>query len=393
MSRTQEELAKALGLTWFDYQLECMAHWSQTTTERLCLYYRTGAGKSITSLACLATTGHTKALVIAPPVTHKAWLQTGEKLGIELTVMSHAKFRMPTTKLAQSVPVIADEVHLFGGHAGKGWKKLDTLAANLKAPIILCSATPNYNDAERCYCIQHILGPNSCRGGFLNFIYQHCTTQQNPFGLMPLVSGFLRFANAAEYLDSLKDVKYLPDIVQYSILDVDWGSSIPSLFSSYNFNMSKMRFMASLMERKHEKNYVDRILNDKIRFELMDWLEEVIGSATTPVIIYCASSRIATVLLNTCLDQKANAKLVTGKTSAKQKLETLESFKRGEIDILIGTGTIATGTDGLDKVCDTLILFHDTEDDAHRRQVIGRILPRGADSDATDKRIFRLVFE
>ena len=89
--------------------------------------------------------------------------------------------------------MIADEFHLFGGQKGMGWKKMDSLARHLQAPLVLASATPNYNDAERCYCIQHVLDPLSCRGGYLQFIYQNCETEQNPFGMEPKVTGFLHY--------------------------------------------------------------------------------------------------------------------------------------------------------------------------------------------------------
>jgi hypothetical protein len=58
--------------------------------------------------------------------------------------------------------------------------------------------------------------------------------------------------------------------------------------------------------------------------------------------------------------------------------------------MLIGTATLATGTDGLDKVCNTLFIVNDTDDDALRRQLIGRILPRGDSASTTAKQIFRL---
>jgi hypothetical protein len=41
-------------------------------------------------------------------------------------------------------------------------------------------------------------------------------------------------------------------------------------------------------------------------------------------------------------------------------------------------------------VCDTLVILDDTDDDALRRQLIGRILPRGADDGTAVKRIVRL---
>jgi superfamily II DNA or RNA helicase len=85
--------------------------------------------------------------------------------------------------------------------------------------------------------------------------------------------------------------------------------------------------------------------------------------------------------------------IVTGATSGKTKDNRIESFRQGAIKNLIGTASLATGTDGLDKVCDLLIILDDTDDDSLRRQLIGRIMPRGAQPQgAHDKYVYRLVF-
>jgi hypothetical protein len=43
-------------------------------------------------------------------------------------------------------------------------------------------------------------------------------------------------------------------------------------------------------------------------------------------------------------------------------------------------------------VCDTLLIVDDTDDDAFRRQLIGRIMPRGTGSNVSSKTVERLVF-
>ena len=166
MSPEIQSLADKAGVKLFDYQMQAMLEASLMAgrTQRLCLYYKTGAGKSLTALGCMILWGWHEVVVVAPPSTHDMWEALGRKLGIRVYAMSHARFRMKDTKLSRTCPVIADEMHLFGGHGGKGWKKLDTLGMHLQAPMVLASATPNYNDAERCYCIQHILDPHRDQG-------------------------------------------------------------------------------------------------------------------------------------------------------------------------------------------------------------------------------------
>ena len=84
--------------------------------------------------------------------------------------------------------------------------------------------------------------------------------------------------------------------------------------------------------------------------------------------------------------------MVTGALSGKRKQEAIDRFLTGRVPVLVGTASLATGTDGLDKVCDSLLILDDTDDDALRRQLIGRIMPRGVDSTSTHtKYVQRLV--
>lgn len=380
---------------WFPYQLDCFELWQGplAAEARLCLYYRTGAGKSITALTCVALTGAQAAVVVAPPSTHEDWTALGQQLGVAVTAVSHAKFRMPDFKLSRTVPVIADEFHMFGGHSGKGWKKLDRLAQTLQAPLILCSATPNYNDAERCYCVQHILNPKSCRGGYLEFLYQNCKTEQNPFGMMPKVTGFLHHKDAEAYLAAMPQVVYVPDNVKATIVDIPLLESVPDEFEVYGLNRRTNRIIASQMEERHQRAFLNMIDDEGLlRDDIYEILTHLVGMASTPVILYCNSSQIAEALMRSCYQYHVSAELLTGKTSPKEKNVVLNKFKRGQLDVLIGTATLATGTDGLDKVCNTMIIVHDTDDPSLRRQLMGRILPRGRDVDASSKQFLRLVF-
>src|SRR5690606_28939891 len=109
-----------------------------------------------------------------------------ERIGVSITTISHAKFRMKNYKISRDVPIICDEFHMLGGHGAVGWKKLDSAARSLRAPIALLSATPNYNDAERVYCVKHILEPDTTRGGYLSFLYEHCKVRKDPFSAIPI---------------------------------------------------------------------------------------------------------------------------------------------------------------------------------------------------------------
>jgi hypothetical protein len=290
--------------------------------------------------------------------------------------------------------VIADEFHLFGGHGGQGWKKLDGLARGLQAPLILCSATPNYNDAERCYCIQHVLDPHSVKGGYLEFLYQHCNTKQNPFGMEPLVDDrrpFRNFVDAKDYLAALPNVDYLEDDLVYNIVDLPVPAVHPPAMKDYGYNPRKGRMIASQMGERHDLVDLGLIGDDgHLRDEA--W-RELHGYSPKHTLVFAAHATVAEATARTMSAKGWRYALVTGTTSAKKKEARIQAFKDGVVDYLIGTASLATGTDGLDKVANHLFIVDDTDDDAQRRQLIGRIMPRGADTDVSKKRVYRLVLQ
>jgi hypothetical protein len=393
---TYEEYGESIGIDFFDYQTEALFGADQLKQEHLrsCLYFRTGAGKSYTALALLGIRNYNYTVVIAPPSTHPAWIAAGRKFGISVEPMSHAKFRGKRTKLQRDVPVIADEFHLFGGQRGMGWKKLDRLAGGLQAPLILASATPNYNDAERVYCIQHILDPLSCRGGFLEFLYTHCNTEQNPFGSMPLVSDeqpFKLFKDAAEFLSSLPGVFYLPDTLTYDIGEVQFPAPALNDLEGYGYNRREHKMVASDIEMRHTRVF-QQYVNEggELRSSALANLKVLLPDNKSAM-VFCNHATIAEAAAKSLIREGYDARLITGKTPAKEKNWRLEDFRQKKFKILVGTASLATGTDGLDKVCDTMIILDDTDDPSLRRQLIGRIMPRGAASDASKKRVHRLL--
>lgn len=391
---TIDELKAEAGLDWFVHQAEAFDEWTaQTGQKRACLYFRTGAGKTITSLVMVRLAGYEVATVIAPPITHEAWEKWGTRLGVKVTAMSHAKFRMKSTKLSRHVPLIADEFHLFGGHNGKGWKRLDALARGMVAPVILASATPNYNDAERCYCVQHILDPASAKGGYLEFLFANCEVEANQFGAEPLVTGFRNYASAEDYLAALPGVYYVPDEVDYTVEDVELYQPTPDEFEDYGLDRRRDRIMASQMEKRHATVRHQLIAeNGEIRPHVYDELTRIVDRSDTPVLVFCAKAEIA-YALGARLNRSSTltSAVVSGKLSQSIKSTKVNQFIQGDFDVLIGTSTLATGTDGVDKMCDTLVILNDTDDDAQRRQLIGRIMPRGADDDASRKRVYRII--
>lgn len=390
-----ESLQTKAGMELFDYQQAAMdsAAAQPGPQQRLCLYYKTGAGKSLTAIGCIVLWGYSEVLVVAPPSTHSQWIELGKVMGVEVEAMSHAKFRMKDTLMSRSKPVIADEMHLFGGHSGKGWKKLDKLAMHLQAPLVLASATPNYNDAERVYCIQHILDPHSVKGGYLAFVYAHCITRESHFGLIPHVDGFLHHRSAADYLASLDKVEYLPDDLVYSILDIPVSVCVPAEVETFGLNHRRQRIIASQMEERHARVDLAYITDfGKLYKHVYAEVKALAIASETPVLVFAAHATVAQALGASLQHDGISHEVVHGGLTTKQKQKILDGFRQGEFAVLVGTASLATGTDGLDKICDTLVILDDTDDDSLRRQLVGRIMPRGgASSTIHNKSVYRLV--
>lgn len=388
--------AQQLGIdNWFTYQLNTFEYASSLTgnQQRMCLHFRTGAGKSITAFVCLKIWGHDTATVIAPQSTHDSWLSIANQLGMTINIMTPQKWWRPNTTVSRTVPIIADELHTFGGHKGKGWKKLDTIARHLQAPMILASATPSYNDAERVYCVAHILDPVGTKGGYLAFLYKHCITEPG-FKGTPVVTGFHKFNDAEEFLVSLPGVVQLLDNRVVDIQDELMLIATPLELTMYGYDARANRVIASSMEKRiTEERY--RLFNDDglLRLVVADWLKKKIIESTTSVLIYCDHATIAEAVSKYLDSAGFDHVLVTGKTKPAVKSEYIQLFREGKTPTLVGTKTLATGTDGLDKVCDTLVILHDTQDNALRTQLIGRILPRGVDSDFSHKSVHRLILQ
>lgn len=385
------KLADLLGYSaWRPHQMEAFAEWGQIPApRRLCLYHKTGAGKTTTALVLMALAGVQHILVIAPPATHAKWREDAEKLELTVDTISHTKYRQKGYKVARDQAIIADEFHLFGGHGKVGWKKFDKMAQTLRGPIVIMSATPNYNNVERVYCIQHVLDPLSCRGGYLAFLYENCITVQNPHGLTPLVEGFKNFDSAAEYLSALPKVHYLPDDVEPQIEVVEFPAYQDDFLNRLGLDVRNQRVMASQMEERHLRNLWNKVEDSRIRLIL---LENLVLQFDQPTMVFSNSKRVAKVLATELENLSYSLALVTGDDTTPMKEAKISAFRDGDVDILIGTSTLATGTDGLDTMCDKLIIFDDTDDDALRRQLIGRILPRSAGVELANKRIIRYTF-
>jgi superfamily II DNA or RNA helicase len=384
-----EQYARAFGIkAFYPHQVEAFESVLEQGLNRACLYYPTGKGKTKTALVMMALLGQRELLVIAPPSTHMDWVAEGISIGIAVRCISHAKFRQPKYNVPNAdTAIIVDEFHLLGGRGSDGWKKFDRrIAPHLRAPFIICSATPSYNDAERVYCVHHVLDPQDAAGGYAQYQLEHCLLEVAYRGL-PNVVGFKDYGSAAEFLEALPGVYYMEDTTTFHIEDTLHTVPIPDEWTEYNFDSRTGLLMHSLMTRRISWQKLHYLADDdSLRLEVYDWLLKYIP--TEPTLIYCDKTTIAGPVAE-ALEGRFDVELLTGKTTAKRKAEIINDFRAGRTEVLVATATLATGTDGLDKVCDRLLIVQDTQDDSLRRQLVGRILPRG-DADDSDKEFYRL---
>lgn len=376
---------------WTEGQTAAHELWVTLENQRLLLFYPTGKGKTKTSLALLADRGYTSAIVVAPPSTHTSWLKDAGLLGITLRLMSIEKFRMKDTKLPRDTPLIVDEFHMTGKHNGVGFKKLSRMATKFPA-VILASATPNYNDADRVYCISYILDQGNNTGGYLTWIYKHCETRVNPFAVTPYVDGFLAFDGAAEWLLDAGYTAYIEDDAEWIEDDLILPPGTGSWFEDYGLDRHQNRIMASWMEAEHRRAYLDRVDPETGMLwpVVEDLLFNKLDERQQPWLLFCQHEKIAEAVYKSLFrhqDSNWVPYLYTGSTTKPQQV--LDQFLKdpNPFRVLIGTTAVATGTDGIDTVCDQLLIFDDiVGDGSKRRQLIGRVLARG-----TSERVTRVV--
>ena len=383
-----DELAAKLDIDWFDYQAEAFTRFDANRLKRICLFFRTGAGKTLTSLGCLVLEGCSEALVIAPPRIHDQWQTAADNIGIKVTTISHEIFRQPGYR-PPKLPIVVDEFHQLGGLQGQGWKKLRTFTDRLAEPVIIMSATPYWNSAERVFCAKRIV---EGYGNYEKFLFDECLLEPNRFSQLPTVLGFRNYASTEEWMAAQAWTCYLPDTRVIDVVDVEYEGNDPQELWDYGLDTRRMRIMASDMEERHVRRRYNLLDDDGyLRATAYEVLEGLVGNAQGPVLMYCNSSQIARGVMKSLHRNNCLVSILTGQTSPKMGKSILDDFRKGVIDILVGTATMRTGTDGLDRVCDTLIIIDDTEDDAARQQLIGRILPRGVEQPIDNKRVWRLV--
>lgn len=367
--------AKDRFTTWKSSQEEAFDKFQSLPNKRIFLFFPTGEGKSKTSLALVRSRGFDKLVVVAPKKTHAQWERDAATLGFQMKLYSPEKFRMKGTAVPTNVPWIIDEYHKLGGHAGLGFKKWKALSTRIKAPIVGMSATPNYNDADRVFCLEVTFEEHPVFN-YEDWLYKNCEVEPNRFAYYPTVTGLLNFDSPIDMLKSKPWVAFVEDTSTWNKGELVLPTWYDYKFEQYGLIERRVRVCASDMEKRHKR--VDlRFINDKgrIRKRVLKAVKEELARYPQykKWLIVCAHKSVAEALYESL---KRDVWLITGDT------KDIEPEKNGFIVAksgwLIGTTALAEGVDGLDKTCQAMLLLDDIEgDDSKRRQIIGRILPRG----------------
>lgn len=363
--------------SWKRSQTSAYRQFQGLKSRRIFLFFPTGEGKSKTALALVATEGYDKCVVVAPPKTHSQWLRDAGTLGIHLKIYSHEKFRMKGTPVPTNVPWIMDEYHKLGGHSGEGFKKWKALVYKITAPIVGASATPNYNDPDRAYCLEVAFDARPIYN-YGDWIFRHCRTEPNRFAYYPKVLGFLKFDNAIDYLSDKPWIAYIEDTATWKDYELILPSQKLTLFEEYGYSETHHRVVASDMEKRHKRvelNFINE--KGKIRKEIIDTVIQYLDNCEghDKWLVVCAHKTVAEALYKT---MKRDVWIITGDT--KDIEPEKQGFIMAQRGWLIGTTALAEGVDGLDKTCQAILFLDDiVGDPSKRRQIIGRILPRGTD--------------
>ncbi|QYC53775.1 DNA helicase [Microbacterium phage EugeneKrabs] len=353
------------------------------------LLFPTGEGKSKTSLAQIASRGFDEIYVVAPPKTHPAWQRDANVLGVHIELMSHKAFR--ERKSFSRKPFIIDEVHMLGSRTGDGWKRLKRMSGDMPA-LVMCSATPNYNKPERAFCLTTI-GDEDPILNYEKWMQTHCTTEPNRFAYYPTVTGFLKYDSAIDFLVDHPWVSYVEDTATWTADTLKIPLPDLSNFEQLNFSKRHHRLTASDMEKRHKRVEL-RLIDDKgfIRGEVLDSINGLMRQypERSKWLIFCMHKTVAQALHRSV----KGVLLIDGDTKTTDVDGILRSFINVQgPEWLIGTTAMATGVDGIDKVCTSMLILDDIEgDNAKRRQLIGRILPRGT-ADKRERLVVTAEFE
>lgn len=366
---------------WKPSQNDAYQAWEALELKRCLLFFPTGEGKTYTSLALIRVRGWKEVNVIAPKKTHGGWESAARLMGMKLHLYSPELFIQPKTRFERDIPWIVDEVHRLGERAAAGWQRFERMMRKFHHEVVLMSATPNYNKAERAFCLDVLADPSAIRN-YMDWLIFHGEVEASRYSIYPNFVKFKRHETVIDYLSSKRWCFYIEDTADWTRVTLELPNHYNEIFERYGYSRMHKRVVASLMEKYHKR--VDQQFIDHrgmIHDDIWEKILEVAWQYTNfkQWLMFCSHKTVADALRKTFqVHMHEEVWTIDGDTKGGDVEPIKKAFVASDRGILIGTTAIAEGLDGLDKTCHALLILDDIRGDhAKRRQVIGRILPRG----------------
>ena len=275
-------------------------------------------------------------------------------------VLNYEQFQKPNSesnlkKFVESNQVdfiVIDEVHYakqrFSDHMSKRKKLLQGLVAasfetNPKLRVLGLSATPVINNLqEGRSLVEMITG-----------------VEHEDISVKPTVPNCMRLHQKLATMGTRWRPKYDAKL-EIKTVDVECSKYLPEIRE---------------LETKHSPLELEKILT---RARLTEILNNIAANEATLIYTHYVSE-IDQTLYRAIRDAGHNVGFYTGSSK-----EGIEPFKAGDINVLIGSSSIGTGVDGLQHVCDKLIINVLPWTNAEFEQLIGRVWRQGQSSDTVE---------
>lgn len=366
---------------WKPSQTDAFHSWEALNLKRCLLFFPTGEGKTYTSLALIRVRGWKEVNVIAPKKTHGGWYRAAQLMGMKLHLYSPELFIRPETKFTRDIPWIVDEVHRLGGRDAAGWQRFERMMRKFQHEVVLMSATPNYNKAERAFCLD-VLADQSAIRNYMDWLIFHCEVKASRYSIYPDFVEFKRHDSVIDYISDKRWCFYIEDTADWTRVNLELPDHFNMIYERYGYSRQHKRVVASLMEKFHKRvdqQYIDPrwgMLHEDITESVMEMLAHYPDRKQW--LVFCSHKTVADAANKSLSLRFREVFQIDGDTKGRDVEPIKSKFIASDRGFLIGTTAIAEGLDGLDKTCQSLLILDDIRGDhAKRRQVIGRILPRG----------------
>lgn len=355
-----------------------------------------GAGKTIATALSVQASGARETLVVAPNAVTGQWAaefrdgfpgRTEVRFGLpdgsegpvpdgvnRVWIANYEKFqndpdgvRARIAGLAGRVDaVVFDEIHMAKvtdvGSASQRHGVLQSFTdeagrVNPNLVVVGASATPVVNNLEEARSVLRLVeGPDSVG-----------------FATKPTIKN----ATAAYQRLSGAGMRQLPKLSTGLVardVTVDITDSVHAVHAQVN----------AMQQRSGSKQVHAAMMERALLPTKLPAIVEAVRGASGPSVVYTEYTKGMVAPMREAL---AGAGLrvgeYTGDQSVAERAESLAAFRRGEIDVMIGSRPITTGVDGLQDVCSNMVVASMPWTSSADEQLVGRLNRRGQQRDVT----------